>query len=928
MNVSKQKSIKIGITSVLVITVVILAIQIRSYVTFYDEVQKLIEIEEQSVKNSMEGIIDFQKIHIEHNNQYDQQPYASSPEELENWMNYNLSAAETIRSKMLSDKQTKNALIELSFANKTVNVVNEIKRLYNKKNKESIETLMLKKTEDWALANLEQPYIKNELYRSKVKETIEVLFGAEDTSARTKFIDAVYSVDSLFKYTTPEDLKDQVINKRKEPAVYKVIAEMQPSPEHIAFIFSSNNYQFIKTLEAKFNANNKATLQDIASDIVEKWVVQNSERYQAEITDILAKTLSDILKIKAVSVTGQPLTPSKKKTKRHQDYLARILHKSLSNDYVVRHLAQPDLTYSKKWTNRYPNVVSEKSIESALSQMDFDGLNFLHKDLGFELKNDSIELDSLEQFADSSKFMAQLIHQRVKRGKKVKEILGDGNGNTLAIWLYTNNDELSKITRMYSSQNAKAKMDYRIWQEISENVFDASTSINEKLKNYNIEDYTAIFRSASSNAFNFSFSIDTTGIYTTEELKPVTHNGSLVAVYEDFYQYYLKSTLGSIGNDDKINDSNPVNRFVYEKYASNLIDDSSKEFMPFVDFLELNLHLVNLNDASLKAKKLKAYKVAKEGFENAYAQNKENCKAAFDTLFTNGIESFMLKKTEDWALANLEQPYIKNELYRSKVKETIEVLFGAEDTSARTKFIDAVYSVDSLFKYTTPEDLKDQVINKRKEPAVYKVIAEMQPSPEHIAFIFSSNNYQFIKTLEAKFNAKNKTTLQDMASDSVQVDSAAWRAFSVTWDLHESKVISCVRTAIDNEDLSRAKEELDTLMEEKKNHFRKSYSNEIAKLIFKDIIVNTNSFALRLGKFKLLEIKIDREDYLGFLNEVRPPSYVVFKNPLINAKETLIAQSPENFTVQGELKWDAKVDEWEIGEERKNWESDRDDDDE
>ena len=99
-------------------------------------------------------------------------------------------------------------------------------------------------------------------------------------------------------------------------------------------------------------------------------------------------------------------------------------------------------------------------------------------------------------------------------------------------------------------------------------------------------------------------------------------------------------------------------------------------------------------------------------------------------------------------------------------------------------------------------------------------------------------------------------------------------------------------------------------------------------MIFKDIIVNTNSFALRLGKFKLLEIKIDREDYLGFLNEVRPPSYVVFKNPLINAKETLIAQSPENFTVQGELKWDAKVDEWEIGEERKNWESDRDDDDE
>ena len=129
--------------------------------------------------------------------------------------------------------------------------------------------------------------------------------------------------------------------------------------------------------------------------------------------------------------------------------------------------------------------------------------------------------------------------------------------------------------------------------------------------------------------------------------------------------------------------------------------------------------------------------------------------------------------------------------------------------------------------------------------------------------------------------------------------------------------------AIDNEDLSRAKEELDTLMEEKKNHFRKSYSNEIAKLIFKDIIVNTNSFALRLGKFKLLEIKIDREDYLGFLNEVRPPSYVVFKNPLINAKETLIAQSPENFTVQRELKWH-KDNGWEIGEGRKNWKDDND----
>ena len=67
----------------MVITVVILAIQIRSYVTFYDDVQKLIKIEEQSVKKSIGVIIDFQESHIVHNNQYDQQPYASSPHELE-----------------------------------------------------------------------------------------------------------------------------------------------------------------------------------------------------------------------------------------------------------------------------------------------------------------------------------------------------------------------------------------------------------------------------------------------------------------------------------------------------------------------------------------------------------------------------------------------------------------------------------------------------------------------------------------------------------------------------------------------------------------------------------------------------------------------------------------------------------------------------
>ena len=399
--------------------------------------------------------------------------------------------------------------------------------------------------------------------------------------------------------------------------------------------------------------------------------------------------------------------------------------------------------------------------------------------------------------------LADIIYKRIQSGKQIQEALGDGNGNTLALWLYSNDAKISGVSKIYkdviSDIASNQPENYVVWRALAKDIFEASNSINEKLIKNNITDYASVFRNDSSIPFDFEFSVDTMGVYITEPFASLSHNGSLVFIYEDLYKYFRKAALGSI--DIEVNDTNSLNSFVYEKYAPYLYDESKREFMSFVDFLELNLHLVDLDAASFNKRKVETDREFEKRYDNELARYNAKC-----------VNSF----------------------------------------------------------------------SKKADKAII---------------------------------------------DGTGVDTVGWRDFSIQWHLNEKNVTRQAYNAIEKRDTT-AKNIVYALINEKEDHFRRELYHNIAIDIFKDVLVSSETFALRLGKFDMIEIKIGREDYLGFLNEINPPSYVVFKGPLKKAKETLIAQSPESFTVQAELKKDSKSDNLKIGEERKNWESDKDDDDE
>lgn len=801
MNVSKQKNIRIGIISVLVIAVITLAIQIRSYITFYNEVQELILMEEQSVRGSIEGVIDFQKLHIEENNKYSQLPYANSAEELEGWISYNLTTADMIQNQMLSDAQTIETLIELSYANNVEIIINSVRQLYNDNNKLTLEDSSLNRTEEWVIQNYTDKSVQG-LYTEKNRNsTLEVIFGAEDAIEIAKFREAILTIDTAYDEKSIDDLKAEVRNKRDSSEVSKVLDQLPVRIDHIRYIFETRNTQFLRPLRGIYEQKVKS-IEEIENNITEKWLLENLSLYQADITGILSIYLKEILASKAIKGTNPSQTGKTQKILEYQNDLAEILSDILANDLAIRNLAQPDLDFYHQWTNRFPKTQTTDDIRDLLLLKDSLGQEFHQMELTFKPKKDSVELEAEDRIAKMDS-LTEIIYKRIQSGKQIQDLLADGNGNTLALWLYNNDEKISGVSEIYDDvildMEGNDPSNYIVWRDLAIDMFEASSSINEKLIKNNISDFTSIFRNASSIPFDFEFSVDTMGVYTTEPLAAVSHNGSLVLLHKDFYKYFRKAALGSI--DIQVNDTNNLNSFVYEKYAPYLYDESTSEFMSFVDFLELNLHLTDIDAATFNNKKAETESLFEETYDYEFARYNAEC-----------VDSF-----------------------KAKVNKAI--------------------------------------------------------------------------------------------NDTTGVDTVAWRDFSIQWHLNEKRVTRQAAKAIEERDTT-AKNVIYTLIFNKEDRFRKDLHDDIAMKIFKDVMVSSEIFALRLGKFNMIEIKIDREDYLGFLNEVNPPSYVVFKGPLNKAKEILIAQSPESFTAQGELKKDSKTGKWKIGEERKNWESDKDDDDE
>ncbi|HAB89792.1 MAG TPA: hypothetical protein DCF84_04590 [Bacteroidetes bacterium] len=153
-------------------------------------------------------------------------------------------------------------------------------------------------------------------------------------------------------------------------------------------------------------------------------------------------------------------------------------------------------------------------------------------------------------------------------------------------------------------------------------------------------------------------------------------------------------------------------------------------------------------------------------------------------------------------------------------------------------------------------------------------------------------------------------------------DSTAWQIFSIEWDMNFKKILSLAnRVTNDGIGDDASFEEFSILVDENYNKVQRDIHNQLVMDAFSDAVIEKSNFNLRLGKFNVLAIEISRDDYLGFLDGINPPGYAVFKGPLHSAKQTLIDQSPITLTVQGELKPAGSG--IEVGDERKNWASDK-----
>ena len=785
MNASNQKNIKIGLICVFAVLALILVGQIRGYIGFYNEVQVSINQQDESVRSKMESLIEFQKLHIEQNNSFEQLAYATSSEELEAWINYNSTTADAITDALISDPTKLKMLVEFSFLHRISIITNQIDELYNEANEETLEDTLNALSKQWVLSNISNKYVAD-LYTNKPKTTVAILFGSQDSAQILKLEQALSSKADTSNESIIE-LEELVLTQLNNEQIGKIVSAVRPTSGHIEFIFSSGN-RLIDRLNAIYNKENTVRLDDVSLGLSQQWIMNNFDDYQDELVEIANTYLANILNQEAILVSNGPVSPRKSRLIEIQTELARTLADILSTDYLIRDLAQTDLAYYNNWIERYPGVNTLESIQSTLADSTFEDLVFLKDVMEFEQDVlDTAELTSLEQLGTPDS-LAQAIYARFALGNEILSMLNGGNSNTLSVWLYTQDSKADDLFTLYRNELELNKSNFNSWRSIANNIFTSNKKISDKIKTVGIADITSMFND-DNGPLTFTFSVDSSGYYITEAFQKVSHEGSFVKVYKDLHTYYLKGVRGSI--DLTMFDKNKANASVYEKYAGNLISSSTRRFMDFKDVLASNLHLVNIDPKSFNERLEAVEESFEETFNEAYNQHKIDAFKTFNSL-----------------------------------------------------------RIDSM------------------------------------------------------------------------TDSTAWQIFSIEWDMKVDKIIS-LSNRINNEGLGDdiSFGEFGVLMDENYTKVQRDIHNQLVMDAFSDAVIETSNFNLRLGKFDVLGIEISRDNYLGFLDEMNPPGYVVFKGPLRSAKQTLIDQSPIALTVQGELKSaDSGI---EVGDERKNWASDK-----
>ena len=238
MDASNQKNIKIGLISAFTVLALILVGQIRGYIGFYNDVQVSISEQDESVRGKMESLIEFQKLHIEQNNSFEQLAYATSSEELEAWMNYNTETASAITNALISDVEKLKMLVEFSFLHRISIITNQIDELYDEANDETLEDTLNALANQWVQSNITNKYVAD-LYTNKPKTTVAIVFGSQDTTQIAKLEEALFSNDTTLDSTV--NLEELVLTQLNKEQIGKIVRAVRPTSGHIEYIFSSGH---------------------------------------------------------------------------------------------------------------------------------------------------------------------------------------------------------------------------------------------------------------------------------------------------------------------------------------------------------------------------------------------------------------------------------------------------------------------------------------------------------------------------------------------------------------------------------------------------------------------------------------------------------------------------------------------------------------
>ena len=628
MDASNQKNIKIGLISAFTVLALILVGQIRGYIGFYNDVQVSISEQDESVRGKMESLIEFQKLHIEQNNSFEQLAYATSSEELEAWMNYNTETASAITNALISDVEKLKMLVEFSFLHRISIITTQIDELYDEANDETLEDTLNALANQWVQSNITNKYVAD-LYTNKPKTTVAIVFGSQDTTQIAKLEEALFSNDTTLDSTV--NLEELVLTQLNKEQIGKIVSAVRPTSGHIDYIFSSGN-RLIDRLKAIYNKENTVRLDDVSLELSQRWIMDNFDGYQEELAGIANTYLANILNQEAIRVSEGPVSPRKSRLIEIQTDLARTLADMLSMDYLIRDLAQTDLAYHDNWLNRYPGANTLESIQSILADTTFDDLTFLKDVMEFEQDAlDTAELTSIQQLGAPDS-LAQAIYQRFALGEKVLSMLDGGNSNTLSVWLYTQDSKADGFQTLYRNELTQNLNNFNTWRSIANNIFTSNKKISDKIKTVGIPDIASMFND-DNGSLTYTFTVDSSGYYITEAFQKVSHEGSFVKIYKDLHTYYLKGVRGSI--DLSTFDENKANASVYEKYAGNLISSTTRRFMDFEDVLASNLHLVNLDKGTFQSRIEAVDASFDEIFTETYNQRKVDAFKAFNTILAD-----------------------------------------------------------------------------------------------------------------------------------------------------------------------------------------------------------------------------------------------------------------------------------------------------